>query len=126
MKEQTSEILDPKTSCLNREIEKVKSKEKVSCNDCEKSFRSAQALDRHRKKIHKHFNGKHFETIFIDGAKRYKCDLCEKSFTTTTVLKRHINGIHNEARNFACSLCDKKFKARVYIKHFHKFRLRKQ
>ena len=71
-----------------------KCKERHSCDQCENTFVTNQALRRH--KLIKH-----------DGV-RYKCDQCNSQHQYEQGLKNHKRSIHLGVR-FTCPECDIKF-----------------
>ena len=64
---------------------------KFKCKDCERIFKSYQALRYHTKSIHE--------------AVKYACNQCDKQFTEQSSLTRHIQSEH-EGVKYACNQCD--------------------
>lgn len=81
-----------------------------SCEFCQKTFRVASALERH-KRIH-------------TGDKPFRCDFkgCDKAFNQKEMLKRHkVIHLSIDEAPFACSFCDKKFRQKEPLKqHINK------
>ncbi|XP_077519006.1 uncharacterized protein LOC144129014 [Amblyomma americanum] len=73
---------------------------KLSCQECGKTFALQRLLNRHLK-CHSDF-------------KRYLCTFCGKGFNDTFDLKRHTR-THTGVRPYKCNMCDKSFTQRCSL-----------
>lgn len=90
---------------LNRHIQTVHNKDKcteLSCNDCNRTFRTRQQLDRHQSQSHS--CGAKADPV----QEEIKCDLCGHEFSQRSNLNRHIQSIHQGLRH-SCSACPASF-----------------
>ena len=90
-------------------------KSRVSCDECNKTFRGSYELKFHTKSRH----SKADQSSDGSDVKPFKCDLCSKSFASVQVLRRH-RLIHSNEKPHACDLCSKKFKT-IHELNYHKF-----
>ena len=93
--------------------------EKKKCNQCEKSFKWVQDLEKHIKAVHQGMKKKcslcEFQTNYnqnlkghmkaIHGISKYKCEICNKLFNGNFDLQIHISGFH-EGKSSKCNQCD--------------------
>nr|CAD7605117.1 unnamed protein product [Timema genevievae] len=105
---------------------KKASTDTVTCEKCNKSFRSQKVLSQHTQRVHlttsvfqcdncdystkcKANLARHNVAIHADR-KEFICELCGTAFSTLNTLRDHHTYIHSEQRLFPCELCDKTFK----------------
>ena len=103
-----------------------------SCEICDKTFSTVQALKMHIEAVHqglkkykcikcgKSFGHagslkKHNETVH-EGLKNYKCNKCGKAFGDFGNFKRHNKIIHEGMKKYKCCKCDKSFGQAVNLK----------
>ncbi|XP_053699390.1 zinc finger protein 235-like [Sabethes cyaneus] len=65
------------------------------CNNCSKTFKSAETRNAHWLAVH-------------SGEKKFKCEICDKSFPYKATLKIH-RAVHGVECRHECSHCGKKF-----------------
>ena len=71
-----------------------------SCDMCERKFKEANNLKRHRANVHD-----------ID-VRWHSCDMCEQTFKYAGHLKRHRAFVHDiDVRWHSCDMCERKFKS---------------
>ena len=81
---------------------KEKSKEKLQCSSCGKSFGKLFNLKLHEDVVHKGIKN-------WPDACESKCEICGKSCSTKNSLKRHIRTVHEKIKDFICTKCGKSF-----------------
>lgn len=67
------------------------------CNHCSETFRTKNALTRHRVDVHKDF-------------RRNWCQLCDKSFCNGKAMLQHNESHHSGSFPFACTYCEQQFR----------------
>nr|CAD7393213.1 unnamed protein product [Timema cristinae] len=105
---------------------KKTSTDTVTCEKCNKSFRSQKVLSQHTQRVHlttrmfqcdncdystkcKANLARHNVAIHADR-KEFICELCGTAFSTLNTLRDHHTYIHSDQRLFPCELCVKTFK----------------
>ena len=85
-----------------REKEPESEERPYKCNQCEKTYKYTQNLNRHRL-IHK-------------GVKRYKCDQCGKKFRSQYYLNVHARS-HTGEKPYSCHQCGNTFRSQQNLKN---------
>ena len=80
-------------------------KEEISCEKCEKLFKS-------KANMRKHVNSVHGEDI--------SCLSCKKSFPSKTYLKQHQKNVQSSKNEFICCYCEKAFNFKKSLKKHEK------
>ncbi|XP_044727283.1 zinc finger protein 260-like isoform X2 [Chrysoperla carnea] len=112
---------------LHTHLDIHKDREKLTCEQCPKSFKSEITLKAHVKDIHgdqkpirKHLcnicghasrapAGLRKHLLIHTDTRPYPCNRCDKAFRTTENLKKHINCVHLNNRRYQCTFCPKAF-----------------
>ena len=69
---------------------------KLKCQQCDKTFKLKEYLDRHKKNIHEKEPQNHED--------EYKCDRCNKAYSKKGILVSHIRSKHENGM-FKCKNC---------------------
>ena len=83
---------------------KHQEKEKIKCDNCEKTFDFLSEMKKHKKFVH-------------DKVKEFKCQVCEKCFATRPKLIRHSQA--HSLKYYKCDKCDMKSSWEEAIKNHY-------
>ena len=74
----------------------------VTCNICDRSFKTELTYSRHKKYQH--------------TEKKFPCNICGKQFTQASNLTTHIIGVHNDNKvNHKCDQCGREYTSKVAV-----------
>ena len=83
-----------------------KTKSRVSCDQCNKTFRGSYELKLHKKSRHNKTKG---------NSETFECELCSKHFAVELNLKKHLEMVHVQIRAYKCDQCEKTFKTAKHL-----------
>ncbi|CAH0697628.1 unnamed protein product [Spodoptera exigua] len=96
-------------ACLRKHVSGHRSRARVHCVHCQRSYKDADGLRAHM--LLKHAK----EISAREVSKKYVCQECGTAFKTPSHLKTH--GLkHTDSRNYYCVECDKSFKSAATLK----------
>ncbi|XP_044731744.1 gastrula zinc finger protein XlCGF57.1-like [Chrysoperla carnea] len=121
---------------LHTHLDTHKEREKLTCEQCSKPFKSEITLKAHIKDIHGdqkpvrkyscnicgHASrapaGLRKHLLMHSDARPYPCNRCDKAFRTKEDLKKHLNCVHLNNRRYQCTFCPKAFcEKRTLVHH---------
>lgn len=86
---------------LKLHVDAVHSKDKFTCDQCQKEFKNQLSLSWHKRS--------HMTKEELDKLKQFQCPQCDKSYGTKGTLKAHIDFYHAPPQSLVCEYCAKTF-----------------
>ena len=98
--DQCDKILQDQYALRNHK-QNMHSEQRFKCNDCDKTFGTAERLKKHQ----------------ANHNKKYQCEYCSMAFASLPAVNQHVARMHHEVELVKCPKCDKMFKPFYLSKH---------
>ena len=105
----------------NRQSKYLTASGKFACDICNKEFRKAKGLYKHRRMVHaikRRLAQPPVETIIKeekvevpdDREHKYECDICQKFYKNSAMLRKHkVTHLPDSEKPYSCEICGKRF-----------------